>query len=115
MGNSKKEKCKRFTIMVGMNDADTLDSKIDPQKIIKLVHNCCKSYGCAYSTSLTNGGYITDNGDYVVEQSISIVLIAPENEGVVDEIAKDLCAFLNQECVMVTVDEVEKYFVSEGI
>ena len=33
----------------------------------------------------------------------------------VEEIGKDLCAFLNQESVTVVIDEIECYFISESL
>lgn len=63
---------------------------------------------------MQDGGYIHDNGTYVLEKSVCIVFIDPD-EQLIEEVAKDLCAFMNQESVMVTVEEVECYFVSESI
>lgn len=104
---------KRYTISVGLNDKDEKVQKIQTERIIRLVHNCCKGYGMAFSSYLQDGGYVHENGQYVLEKSICIVLIEPEKE-LVMEIAKDLCAFLNQESVMVTADEVECFFISDS-
>lgn len=109
-GNYKK----RYTISVGLNDKDEKIQKVKTEKIIRLVTNCCKGYSMAFSSYLQDGGYIHDNGEYVLEKSVCIVFIDPD-EGMVEEIGKDLCAFLNQESVLVTIDEVECYFVSESI
>ena len=114
MNCTEPKKCRRYTISVGMNDKDSHEQRFDSEKIVKLAHNCCRAYGCAYSTSLIDGGYIHENGDYVVEKSIAITLIDPE-EAVVEELAKDLCAFLHQESVMISVDEVTNYFLCESL
>lgn len=106
-GNMKK----RYTVMVGLKDKDEKVQKIQTERILRLVTNCCKGYGMAFSSYLQDGGYIHDSGEYVLEKSVCIVFIDP-NEQYVDEIGKDLCAFLNQESVLVTVDEVECYFIS---
>ena len=109
-GSSKK----RYTITVGLKDKDEKIQKVQTEKILRLVHNCCKGYGMAFSSYLQDGGYIHDNGEYVLEKSVCIVFIDP-NESLVEEVGKDLCAFLNQESVIVTVDEVECYFISSSI
>lgn len=109
-----REKKKRYTIYVGLNDKEEKKQKQQTEKILRLVKHCCKSYGTAFSSYILDGGYIHDNGDFVLEKSICIAFINPD-EMVVDEIAKDLCAFLNQESVMVTIDEVECYMVTNSI
>ncbi|MCQ2512324.1 MAG: hypothetical protein MJ092_02940 [Lachnospiraceae bacterium] len=76
--------------------------------------NCCKGYGMAFSSYLQDGGYIQADGEYVLEKSVCIVFIDPD-EMLVEEVGKDLCAFLNQETVLVTIDEVERYFISDSI
>ena len=108
------EKKKRYTISVGLNDKDEKVQKIQTEKIVRLVTHCCKGYGMAFSAYLQEGGYVHDNGEYVLEKSVCLVFIDPD-ERLVEEVGKDLCAFLNQESVMVTVDEVECLFISERI
>lgn len=107
-------KKKRYTISVGLNDKDEKVQKIQTEKILRLVKNCCKGYAMAFSSYLQEGGYIHDNGEYVLEKSICIVFIDPD-EMLVEEVGKDLCAFLNQETVLVTVDEVESYYISDSL
>lgn len=104
------ERKKRYTITVGLKDKNEKIQKVQTEKILRLVNNCCKGYGMAFSSYLQDGGYIHDNGEYVLEKSICIVLIDP-NADLVEEVGKDLCAFLNQESVMVTVDEIECCFI----
>lgn len=106
------KRVKRYTIMVGLNDKDENIQKFQTDRIIKLVTNCCKQYKLAFSCYKQEGGYNHFNGKgYILEKSLAIVLNDPIKE-VVDELCKDLCAFLNQESVLVTVEDVEMYFVS---
>lgn len=107
-----EKKIKRYTISVGLNDKDEKIQKFQTEKIIKLVTNCCKHYELAFSCYSQEGGYMHVNGNgYVLEKSLAIVLVDPE-EKVVHELCEDLCAFLNQETVMVTVDYAESYYIS---
>ena len=108
------KKKKRYTISVGLNDKDEKTQKIQTERVLRLVKDCCRSYGMAFSSYLQDGGYIHDNGEYVLEKSVCIVFIEPD-EAMIEEIARDLCAFLNQESVMVTVEDVEYYFISDSI
>lgn len=111
---STANKRKRYTVSVGLNDKDEKTQKIQTEKILSLVKKCCKSYGLAFSCYLQDGGYIHDNGEYLLEKSLCLVFIDPD-EKMIDEIGKDLCAFLNQESVLVTVDEIQCYYISESI
>ena len=108
------EKKKRFTISVGLNDKDEKSQKIQTERVLRLVMHCCRGYSMAFSSYLQDGGYIHDNGEYVLEKSVCIVLIDPEPT-LIEELARDLCAFLNQESVMVTTEEIECRFISESI
>lgn len=109
-GNKKK----RYTISVGLNDKEEKKQLVQTESVLRLVKDCCKNYDMAFSSYLQDGGYIHDNGEFVLEKSVCIVFIDPD-ENMIEEIAKDLCAFLNQESVMITAEEVECYFVSESI
>lgn len=109
-----RNKKKRYTISVGFLDKDEKKQKAQTEQLLRLVSNCCKSYSMAFSSYLQDGGYFYDNGEYILEKSVCIVFIDPD-ENMVEEIAKDLCAFMNQESVMITVEDVECYFISESI
>ena len=107
-------KKKRYTISVGLNDKDEKSQKIQTEKVLRVVKNCCKGYGMAFSSYLQDGGYIHENGEYVLEKSVCIVFLDPD-VAMVEELAKDLCVFMNQESVMVTVEDVTCYFISEAL
>lgn len=107
-------KKKRYTISVGLNDKDAKTQLIQTERVLRLVKNCCKGYSMAFSSYLQDGGYIHDNGDFVLEKSVCIVFIDPA-ENVIDEIARDLCAFMKQESVIVTVEDVMTCYISETL
>lgn len=113
ISHSKTQK-KRYTISVGLNDKDENIQKHRTERIVKLVTNCCKAYSLSFSCYEQDGGYRCENGSYILEKSIAIVLIDP-SEQLVEELSKDLCAFLNQESVLVTVENIECYFISQSI
>ena len=60
------------------------------------------------------GGYVHEDGRYVQENSLVLQLIDADR-AVVDEIAKDMCAFFHQESVLITEGEVRAYYVKEQI
>ena len=50
----------------------------------------------------------------VQEKSLQTVLLGASEEAV-DEISKDICAFFNQESVLIVHDEVDSYFVRNAL
>ena len=74
----------------------------------------CRSYKIAFSFATIEGGYFHDDGSYTQEMTLVLTLIDVDKK-IVDTIAGDLCAFFNQESVLVTEGEVKAYFVNEKI
>ena len=101
-------------IYIGLNDADSLKQEHDTEKFTSVLRNVCRSYHVAFSFNVAEGGYFHDDGRYTQETTLVITLIDVEKD-LVDEIAKDLCAFFHQESVMITASEVEGYFVSDNL
>lgn len=102
------------TIYVGLNDSVTHVQKFSTEKYISLLKNICKSYGLAFTMNRISGGYFHDDGTYVEENSLALILLDVE-ESIVEDVAKDLCAFFNQESVMVTYSQAEVHYVKEKI
>lgn len=107
-------KTDRYTIMVGLNDGDTKVQKFSTDRLEKLMCEVCKSYKVSFSMNRMTGGYFHENGQFVNENSIQITLIGGSKE-ITDEIAKDICAFFNQESVFVVHDKVDSYMIQETL
>lgn len=108
------QKTNRYEICVGYNDADTKEQKFSKDIYEKIIINVCRGYKISYSINQMSGGYIHDDGTFVKENSACILLIGATDK-LVEEIAKDLCAFFNQESVMVVKSDAECCFISEKI
>lgn len=107
--------CKRYIISLGMNDSITYEPKAGIEQAIRIVNNCLKAYEVAFSSNVVSGGYIHENGKYILEQSVQIIIIDPPSEDIINEVSKDLCVFFNQECIFVTCDNVECFYVTESL
>ena len=105
---------KETKIYVGLNDSITKKQKYDKEKYIRILKEVCFNYHAPFSFVIQEGGYFHEDGEYVEENSIVLSLVDVDKE-VANEIAKDLCVFFNQESVLVTNGEVEKYFIKEKI
>ena len=97
-------------IYIGLNDLTTKSQLFENEKYIKVLRNVCRSYKVPFSFSVQEGGYIYENGEYSEENSLVLTLIDVE-KNIVNDIAKDLCAFFHQETVLVTEKQVQAYFV----
>ena len=101
-------------IYVGLNDSETGVQKFETEKYLSILKNVCRSYRVAFSVQLINGGYFHEDGRYTEESSLKLTLVDISEEKTI-EIAKDLCAFFNQESVMVTSSPSSVIFVHEKL
>jgi hypothetical protein len=105
---------KEITIRVGLNDAVT-KQQVHPTKMyVDVMKTVCRSYHVAFTFVLSEGGYFHENGDYTQEKTLVISLLDPQ-DGVVDAIARDLCAFFHQESVLITESKVRAYYIKEKL
>ena len=110
----KIKKTKQAVIYIGLNDSETHEQIFHTDKYLSLLKKVCCSYHVAFSVNLINGGYIHEDGTYVDENSLALTLVGVD-DAVIREIAKDLCAFFNQESVMVTYQDTEVHFISDSL
>jgi hypothetical protein len=82
---------------VGLNDAVTKRQEHPTKMYVDVMKNVCQSYHVPFSFIVSDGGYFHENGDYTQEKTLVLCLLDPE-KGVVDGIARDLCAFLLRCC-----------------
>lgn len=101
-------------IYVGLNDSVTKTQVFDTGTYVNILKTVCCAYKTAFSFDLIEGGYIHENGEYTREKTLVLDLIDVDRD-VVNEIAKDLCAFFHQESVMITEGEVRTFFISETL
>ena len=100
-------------IYVGLNDSVTKMQLFETEKYISILKDVCCAYHTPFSFDVEEGGYIHENGEYTKETTLVLTLIGTDNT-VVNEIAKDLCAFFHQESVLITENEIRSYFIQES-
>ncbi|MBQ9021816.1 MAG: hypothetical protein IJ131_00350 [Eggerthellaceae bacterium] len=101
-------------IYIGMNDKHAMEQTLEDDKLISILKRVCHYYHVSFSFTLSNGGHFMDNGEYEEEQSLILSLIDVD-ERTVNEIAKDLCVFFNQESVLITENAIHSYYVREEL
>jgi len=100
-------------IYVGLNDSVTKMQLFETEKYISILKDVCCAYHTPFSFDVEEGGYIHENGEYTKETTLVLTLIGTDNT-VVNEIAKDLCAFFHQESVLITENNIRSYFIQES-
>lgn len=101
-------------IYIGLNDLTTNTQLFADEKYIRILRNVCYSYKVPFSFQVQEGGYLYENGEYARETSLVLTLIDAE-KNVVDDIARDLCAFFHQESVLVTENPIQAHFIRETL
>lgn len=99
-------------IYVGLNDSETREQKYETEKYVKILKDVCKGFHVAFSMDIEEGGYYHEDGEYIEETSLVLVLI-DANRDVVKEIAQNLCTIFHQESVLVTEGRISGYYVVE--
>lgn len=103
-----------ITLSVGLNDAATKRQEYQTETYVNVMKHVCQGYHVPFSYIVSEGGYFHENGEYTQEKTLVICLIDPE-EGIVDAIARDLCAFFHQESVLITESKVRAYYIKEEL
>lgn len=103
-----------YHIYVGLNDAETEIQMHETKKYAEVVDYVCRNNGICYTLHTARGGYQMENGDFVNENSLDVILMGAKEE-TVDELASELCALFGQESVLVLHDTAEMYFLSENL
>ena len=98
----------KFTIYLGLNDKDTKIQKYDDKLSLELVQSLAKSQGVECFTAIPCFGvYQHDNGAVVNEQTLKIEIMQDD----IKELISMLKYAFNQECVMVTKEEINVEFI----
>ena len=106
----KKSKQLKYEIIIGLKDKDTYEQMMPTSKFVEIVQSVCKRNNIGFSIHVMDGGYIHNNGTYIMEKSLSISLISITKEQAIkiSEILKDL---FNQETVIVLEEISDCYLV----
>ena len=114
VGNMAKDPDKQATLYIGLNDSETGKQKFGTEKYLSVLRSVCHSYKVAFSCQVIGGGYFHEDGRYTEENTLMLKPLGVPEETVM-EIAKDLCAFFNQESVMLTYAPCSVIFVKESL
>lgn len=97
-------------IYIGLNDGETREQMFKTETYLHVLQYVCKNYHVGFSVDVERGGYFHDDGEFIEENSLVLVLLDADPD-TVQNIAKDLCTFFNQESVLITQGHVDGYFI----
>ena len=101
-------------IYIGLNDSVTKTQLFETDKYVSVLRNVCNAYHIPFSFDVVEGGYMHENGEYTRETTLVLTMIDAD-KNTITEIARDLCAFFNQESVLITEDNVRAFFIKETL
>ena len=101
-------------IYVGLNDSVTKTQLFETEMYTKILKDVCRSYRTPFSVTRTQGGYFHEDGRYVEEETLVLMMVDVPQE-TIEEIAKDLCVFFNQESIMITEGTCRIRFLQERL
>lgn len=110
----KSQSATRYEFYIGLNDMDTKRQKFDDAVYERIILNVCRGYKVSYSISSVKGGYIHEDGTVEKENSVKLLILGIDDT-TAEEIAKDLCVFLNQESIMILKTYVDEWFIYEAL
>lgn len=83
---------------------------LDTEQYIEQLKKLCFTYHVPFSVAVEEGGYFHENGEYVEEKTLVLILIDEEKE-IIQNIARDLRSLFNQESILVTEDGVRGCYI----
>ena len=99
-----------YNIYIGLKDKDILEQKLPTPEFVRLVSGICVNKRVEFSIKNMNGGYITNKGDYILEESLQLTMGGITQSQAI-EIAKTLKEILNQECIIVTKEVIKTFLI----
>lgn len=96
----------QYEIFIGCNDQQTKEEVVSASELINTVSEFFTRERINYSVQQVEGGYLHENGKYVLENTLCVTIIGDQNLDIV-KFAKGLSMYMNQECFMITRNKLK--------
>ena len=103
------EKSIEYQIFIGCTDSQSHDEVVSGQNLTDLISLFFTKKMIDFSLLSAKGGYTFGDGSFITENTICINFIGTADLDIF-KLAKSLSMFMNQECVMVTRNNLQKEF-----
>ncbi len=98
-----------YQIFIGCNDSQSRDEIVSEQNLTDLISLFFTRKKIDFSLLRAKGGYFHEDGFFITENTICINIIGAADLDIF-KIARSLSMFMNEECVMVTRNYLQKEF-----
>lgn len=93
-------KIAQYQIHIGFNDSQTRQQLVSPEEFTATISRYLEQNKINFSLSHAGGGYLYGNNQYAVEHTVIITVIGEQLD--IIKLSKGLCAFMNQESLLIT-------------
>ena len=100
----------KYVLSIGLNDKITKQPIMDGEQGKDYCRAVAKRYLEGCTTYACKGGYVHDDGFYVLEESVRLELFT-NNYDVVKQIANDIKSELNQESIVLETIQSDVEFI----
>jgi len=90
-----------YAIYIGCKDSQTKKEVISSRELRILVSLYFESKQIGFSMQEITGGYLMENGESILENSLCITIIGDQGLDIM-ELANGISMYMNQECLLVT-------------
>lgn len=99
-----------YEIIIGVKDKDS-NRHLAINDVKKDLEEAFKQDSVNFSLTLQKGGYVSENGSYVLEESIRIVLIGEHSDEELTYLINKLKKLYNQESLLYIRKEIDQEYV----
>lgn len=98
-----------YQIYIGCSDSQLHEQLIDGDELKEMISRFFARNEMDFSLLTLKGGYLHEDGWYDTEDSLCISIIGDQGLDIV-RIARNLCAFMNQQCFLIVRSPVKMEF-----
>ena len=102
---------KKFEVFVGLNDADTYEQTYHLDDVRKYITEAYMQEKIDFSAAFVKGGYLHENGDYILENSILYTFIGDYTKEDADAFFEEVKRTINQESILVCETEIDNKYM----
>lgn len=99
----------RYTLYIGTNDKDTNEQIIPTDEALEIVNGICAKYVQGYTASVAVGGWVSDSGVLVEENTLVYIFVGANQQQLV-LLMDEVCMALNQSAILVEYSNISNTY-----
>lgn len=101
---------KRYEVIVGLKDKDSYNFEHDLKASQDKFLSEFSKYKFDFSLTFQKGGYVAQNGEYILENSLNLVVIGNFEQPQIDAFINNVKEYFNQESVLFLEKKIDAEF-----